>query len=86
MPAPRRSHPVTQQPRRAAAAGGQDKAAASLAAYRQKRDFTRTPEPSAEPSSDAIAGQPGTGVLQFVIQSTGPAICTTTSGWSWTAA
>ncbi|WP_046240780.1 ATP-dependent DNA ligase, partial [Delftia tsuruhatensis] len=68
MPAPRRSHPVTQQPRRAAAAGGQDKAAASLAAYRQKRDFTRTPEPSAEPSSDTIAGQPGTGVLQFVIQ------------------
>lgn len=68
MPATRSKSQASRQARPTKGAAKAATPQASLALYRQKRDFTRTPEPSAEPSSEAIAGQPGAGALQFVIQ------------------
>ena len=68
MPATRSKFQASRQARPTNGAAKAATPQASLALYRQKRDFTRTPEPSAEPSSETIAGQPGAGALQFVIQ------------------
>ncbi len=68
MPATRSKSQASRQARPTKGAAKAATPQASLALYRQKRDFTRTPEPSAEPSSETIAGQPGAGALQFVIQ------------------
>jgi bifunctional non-homologous end joining protein LigD len=59
-------------PRKHSATKKSNAAAASLRAYRQKRDFSRTPEPSGgEPESATrreTRGRGGDGALQFVIQ------------------